>query len=140
MSHELILFLFVPVFILISAWLLFRIENDRYTPALRFAIVANLVALGIGLITGSSLMIFAIMMFFTQLLILLVGGWLWFQESKNLHWRRGTLVLLLLFTPYVVGLSAATIAHHQYHHEMEAEDNSGMRAFNLPAPELNPDR
>ncbi len=116
------------------------IPNSSSTLAMKFVLLANGVAALLGMMSGGSLLTACIFLFFAQLAVFVIGVPLWIRECRILHWRRNTCVFLLLFTPYIVGLGAATLLHHQYHRDREAEaaDGSKARAINLPAPVLEP--
>lgn len=126
----------LPVVILLGAWLLHHPRVTATAPVFRFALLANFIGVGIGLLTGGSLMSFCILMFFVQLVVLLIGLFLLFQDREHVHWRSVGLALFLLITPYGAGLIVAMGIHNLSHAENEVTppSNSNSRAINLPAP------
>lgn len=138
MTMENMRFIGIPAVILMGAWFLHHPRVTTAAPVLRFALLANLIGLGIGLLTGGSLMLFCMLMFLVQLVVLLIGVVLLFRDREHAHWRSVSLALFLLITPYASGLTVATGVHHLSHaeHEVKPPPAPNSRAINLPVPVL----
>jgi len=130
------LLLCISAVILLGAWLLHHPRVTASAPVFRFALLANLIGLGIGLLTGGSLMLFCMLMFLVQAVVLLIGLVMLFRDLEHAHWRSVSLAFILLITPYAVGLIGAMGIHHLSHAENEVTPsrNPNARAVNLPAP------
>ncbi|MGV3756958.1 MAG: hypothetical protein ACO1QS_16375 [Verrucomicrobiota bacterium] len=130
------LLLCISAVILLGAWLLHHPRVTATAPVFRFALLSNLIGLGIGLLTGGSLMSFCILMFLVQLVVLLIGLVLLSRDCEHAHWRSVSLALFLLITPYAAGLTVAVGIHNLSHaeYEMTPPPNPNSRAINLPAP------
>ena len=112
----------IPAVVIAGGWLLYQPRIKRTAPVFRFALAANLTGISVGLLTGGSLMLFCMLMAITQLLILLIGGFLLFSDRKHAHFKSLAWAICLLITPYGIGLAVAAGMYQLWHQETDANE------------------